>query len=50
MSEVTEMPQVMLGSNGNLNPNEPARYVEFIDFVTLEISKLNFSGDNGRYW
>lgn len=50
MSEVTEMPQVMLGSNGNLKPEAPAGYVESIDFMTFEIFKLYFSGDNERYW
>ena len=37
MSEVTEMPRVMLGSNGNLKPEEPARYEPCLTSVTLEI-------------
>ena len=37
MSEVTEMPPVMLGSNGNLKPEEAARYGHGITSVTLEI-------------
>ena len=48
MSEVTEMPPVMLGSNGNLKPEEPARYEHGITSVTLEICNF-FSGDNERY-
>ena len=40
MSEVTEMPPVMLGSNGNLKPEEPARYDHGITSVTLEICNI----------
>ena len=42
MSEVTEMPPVMLGSNGNLKPEEPARYEQWITSVTLEIYVIFF--------